>query len=92
YCDAPIRHHDHADPHQRGGPTSARNGLGTCEACNYAKEADGWEVTTDQDADGTHRATITTPTGATYTSTAPPLPRAAIEPADDTAPPEAQAA
>ncbi|MDT7760134.1 MAG: hypothetical protein QOH27_6032 [Mycobacterium sp.] len=39
YCDAPIRHHDHARPHVRDGPTSATNGLGECAACNYAKEA-----------------------------------------------------
>jgi hypothetical protein len=46
YCDAPIRHHDHATPRNRGGPTSATNGLGECERCNYAKEAPGWRVTT----------------------------------------------
>ena len=42
YCDAPIRHRDHAVPRNRGGPTSAVNGLGECERCNYAKEAPGW--------------------------------------------------
>ncbi|WP_193047983.1 13E12 repeat family protein [Mycolicibacterium baixiangningiae] len=73
YCNAPIRHHDHARPHHQGGPTSARNGLGECEACNYAKEAPGWTVTTSDD-DGNHRAEFQTPTGATYQSTAPPLP------------------
>ncbi|WP_197377280.1 DUF222 domain-containing protein [Mycolicibacterium baixiangningiae] len=73
YCNAPIRHHDHAKPHHRGGPTSAHNGLGECEACNYAKEAPGWTVTTSDD-DGNHRAEFQTPTGATYQSTAPPLP------------------
>lgn len=73
YCNAPIRHHDHAVPHHRGGPTSALNGLGTCEACNYAKEAPGWSVST-QDIDGVHTAEYTTPTGAVYQSTAPPLP------------------
>ena len=45
YCDAPIRHTDHAGPHARRGPTSAANGCGSCEACNYAKEATGWQVT-----------------------------------------------
>ena len=34
YCDAPIRHRDHATPHRRGGATSAHNGLGLCESCN----------------------------------------------------------
>ncbi|WP_018603678.1 DUF222 domain-containing protein [Mycobacterium sp. 155] len=73
YCDAPIRHHDHAVPKHQGGPTSARNGLGACEACNYAKEAPGWSVTTSE-IDGVHGAEFVTPTGAVYRSTAPPLP------------------
>src|SRR6476620_523122 len=73
YCDAPIRHHDHATPHNRGGPTSATNGLGECERCNYTKEAPGWRVTTG-DENGAHTADFVTPTGARYRSTAPPLP------------------
>ena len=73
YCDAPIRHRDHAEPHNRGGPTSALNGLGSCERCNYAKEAPGWRVTTS-DESGVHTAEFVTPTGARYRSTAPPLP------------------
>ena len=73
YCNAPIRHHDHAVPHREGGPTSAVNGLGECAACNYAKDAPGWAVTTT-DTDGEHTAEFSTPTGATYRSTAPPLP------------------
>ena len=75
YCDAPIRHRDHATPHNRGGPTSATNGLGTCERCNYTKEAPGWRVTTD-DENGEHTAEFETPTGARYRSTAPPPPGA----------------
>ncbi|MEH3142759.1 MAG: DUF222 domain-containing protein [Mycobacterium kyogaense] len=73
YCDAPIRHRDHATPARHGGHTSALNGLGACAACNYAKEAPGWQVTTTQ-TDGRHSADYRTPTGATYHSTAPPLP------------------
>jgi hypothetical protein len=74
YCDAPIRHTDHAKPHARGGQTDAANGLGQCEACNYAKEAPGWRVSTN-DAEGQlHTADFVTPTGAHYRSTAPPLP------------------
>lgn len=73
YCDAPIRHTDHATPHARGGPTAAENGLGECESCNYAKEAPGWRVHTF-DADGQrHRAVYVTPTGAHHESHAPPL-------------------
>ena len=59
YCDAPIRHRDHAEPHNRGGPTSALNGLGSCERCNYAKEAPGWRVTTN-DESGVHTAEFVT--------------------------------
>ncbi|MCV7283638.1 DUF222 domain-containing protein [Mycolicibacterium flavescens] len=72
YCNAPIRHRDHAVPKHRGGPTSGLNGLGACEACNYAKEAPGWSVTTVE-RDGVHEAEFTTPTRATYRSTAPPV-------------------
>jgi hypothetical protein len=74
YCDAPIRHHDHATSHHRGGPTNSVNGLGECERCNYAKEAPGWSVATRCDDKGCHTAEFTTPTGARYHSTAPPLP------------------
>lgn len=74
YCDAPIRHTDHATPAARSGPTNADNGIGTCEACNYTKEAPGWTVIAHTDDDGTHGATLTTPTGATHCSTAPPPP------------------
>ncbi|WP_031666220.1 HNH endonuclease [Mycobacterium tuberculosis] len=74
YCDAPIRHRDHAQPHHRGGPTTATNGLGSCERCNYVKEAPGWRVSTDTDETGRHTAEFTTPTGMYYHCTAPPLP------------------
>ena len=77
YCDAPIRHRDHATPRNRGGPTSATNGLGECERCNYVKEAPGWRVTS-ADENGTHTAEFVTPTGARYRSTAPPLPGAPL--------------
>jgi len=77
YCDAPIRHRDHATPRNRGGPTSATNGLGECERCNYAKEAPGWRVAAS-DENGTHTAQFVTPTGARYRSAAPPLPGAPL--------------
>jgi hypothetical protein len=73
YCDAPIRHRDHAQPRNRGGPTSADNGLGVCERCNYVKESPGWRVSADGDS-GRHTAEFVTPTGARYQSTAPRLP------------------
>ena len=74
YCDAPIRHRDHAQPRPRDGPTSAANGLGECERCNYAKEAPGWQVTAGNDENGTHTAEFVTPTRHRYRSTAPPAP------------------
>lgn len=74
YCDAPIRHRDHAIPHRRGGPTNVENGLGLCEACNYAKEADGWTVAAVSGQTGRHTVEFSTPTGARYRSTAPPVP------------------
>ncbi|MCG5433954.1 HNH endonuclease, partial [Mycobacterium sp. MYCO198283] len=74
YCDAPIRHHDHITAHHRGGTTSAANGQGLCEHCNYTKEAPGWRTHPDTDDDGRHLTIVRTPTGARYRSTAPPLP------------------
>ncbi|MFC3688280.1 HNH endonuclease [Aquipuribacter hungaricus] len=44
WCDAPARHVDHVVPHARGGPTTAENLQGLCEACNHAKEAPGWRA------------------------------------------------
>ena len=38
----------------KAGPTTADNGLGCCERCNYTKEAPGWRVST--------KSTKTTPT------------------------------
>lgn len=73
YCDAPIRHIDHAEPHARHGRTNALNGRGACERCNYVKEQRGWKVRTLFDPGGRHVAEHTTPTGATYRSTAPPI-------------------
>ena len=80
YCDAPIRHRDHAKPHRKGGTTSAVNGLGLCERCNYVKESDGWIVTSTTAENGTHTAEFTTPTGSRHRSTAPPMPGTPQEP------------
>ncbi|WP_314191083.1 HNH endonuclease [uncultured Arthrobacter sp.] len=72
YCDAPIRHHDHIIPWHNDGPTSLANGAGLCEACNHTKELPGWKA---QPRPGPrHTIELTTPTGHTYQSTAPPLP------------------
>jgi hypothetical protein len=73
WCDAPIRHADHAERHADGGPTSVANSQGLCEACNHAKEAPGWH--TQGCADGS--VDTTTPTGHRYRS---PVPRAPTYP------------
>jgi Domain of unknown function (DUF222) len=74
YCDAPIRHIDHVNRHTDGGATSAVNGQGLCERCNYTKECSDWQTLTVYDRYGRHTTEITTPTGRTYRSTAPPVP------------------
>lgn len=79
YCDAPIRHIDHVTPVKDGGVTEADDGQGYCEACNYAKQAPGWDQRTGRDPVGDegpgretrHTVTTTTPSGHTYVSTAP---------------------
>lgn len=73
YCNAPIRHIDHAHPAHRDGPTTAVNGQGLCERCNYVKEQSGWAVRVVPGESGRHTAEYTTPTGAVYRSTAPPI-------------------
>lgn len=80
WCDAPIRHVDHAVPHDVGGPTSTSNGQGLCEHCNHTKQAPGWRARPRPGPTGEHRVQTTTPTGHTYTSGAPPLPGAPTHP------------
>ena len=72
YCDAPIRHLDHITPWHHGGETTNTNGAGLCEACNHTKETPGW--TAIPRPGPRHTLELTTPTGHTYHSTAPPLP------------------
>jgi hypothetical protein len=73
WCDAPVRHIDHAVAHEDGGPTSAANGQGLCAACNHAKQAIGWSAR-PRPGPGAEVDTVT-PTGHTYVATAPPLNR-----------------
>ncbi len=75
YCDAPIRHLDHIVSWHNGGTTSGGNGAGLCEACNHTKETPGWTAQPrPAPGSGRHTLQLTTPTGHTYHSTAPPLP------------------
>ncbi len=72
WCDAPIAHVDHVRPVARGGRTTAENGQGLCETCNYVKESAGWRV--DGISVPGHVIQITTPTGHTYRSRTPAQP------------------
>ena len=72
YCGAPIRHTDHIVPYADGGATSLENAAGLCEACNYAKQAPGWQTRPDGDGGG---IITTMPTGhdeVTFTRARPP--------------------
>jgi hypothetical protein len=72
WCDAPIRHIDHALPHHQDGATSEANGNGVCAQCNYARQAPDWEIRPE---DGPrHALRITTPTGHSYRGAAPAPP------------------
>lgn len=73
WCEAPIRHLDHVTRFAEGGPTSADNAQGLCEACNHAKETPGWESVPER-AGPRHPVTLVTPTGHRYRSTAPDPP------------------
>ncbi len=72
WCDAPIAHVDHVRQAHKGGATTAANGQGLCEACNYAKEAPGWRA--DLVTSARHVVEITTPTGHRYRSSPPSQP------------------
>jgi hypothetical protein len=74
WCNARIRHRDHARAAADGGATSAENGQGLCEQCNHAKQAPGWHTRVVFRPGGRHTVETTTPTGHTYDSTAPPAP------------------
>ncbi|WP_091327414.1 DUF222 domain-containing protein [Arthrobacter sp. cf158] len=72
YCDAPIRHIDHVVPWHSEGSTHLHNGAGLCEACNHTKEHPGWAAKSMPG--GVHTIRVSTPTGHSYESKAPPLP------------------
>jgi Domain of unknown function (DUF222) len=74
YCNAPIRHSDHIQPIEHGGPTSNDNGWGNCEACNYTKQAPGWRTVRIPSPDGRHEVEVITPTGHRYRSRPPDQP------------------
>ena len=69
WCDAPVRHVDHVESAEDGGPTSGVNGQGLCEACNYAKTAHRWRSSVDPDGS----VTTILPTGHRLTTRPPPI-------------------
>jgi hypothetical protein len=71
HCNGRIRQLDHVERRADGGPTSAVNGQGACELCNYAKEAPGWTTRPIRGPNGEHVVEIVTPTGHRYTSQPP---------------------
>ena len=74
-CNGRIRHHDHVTRHADGGPTSAHNGQGLCERCNYVKETPGWTSwVAVPDDHGPHEVHGVTEHLRILRSTAPPLP------------------
>ncbi|HRO31667.1 DUF222 domain-containing protein [Citricoccus sp.] len=68
YCNARIKHLDHATAHAAGGQTSWDNASGLCARCNYAKENPGWTHSA-----GPGQLTVTTPTGHHYRHPTRPL-------------------
>ncbi|MCI4010977.1 DUF222 domain-containing protein [Brevibacterium sp. ZH18] len=79
WCDAQIKHADHADPYAAGGETGWCNASGLCAACNFAKELPGWS----------HEATpekliVKTPTGHRYEVRTKPIVSPARSPGIDT--------
>jgi 5-methylcytosine-specific restriction endonuclease McrA len=75
YCDAPIRHRDHAHDNAAGGPTTAANGQGLCEHCNHIKQAPGWRASPATGPPGQlHQIDTELPTGHRIRSTAPSMP------------------
>lgn len=74
-CNAVIRHHDHAVRAADGGTTSAHNGQGLCERCNYVKEAPGWVAWVGSTPDAAaHVVHGVTEHLRIFRSTAPPQP------------------
>jgi hypothetical protein len=71
-CDAPIADHDHVKRRADGGHTTRTNGQGLCEAHNLVKEMPGWTSRVADPRPAHHTVEITTPTGHTYRSHAPP--------------------
>jgi hypothetical protein len=71
-CEGRIEHHDHVTSFADGGETTPANGQGLCEGHNQVKELPGWTHRVVDARPGHHTVAVTTPTGHTYRSQAPP--------------------
>ncbi len=71
-CHAAIADHDHITRNSDGGLATRTNGQGLCEAHNLVKEIPGWTTHVTDPYPARHTVQITTPTGHTYQSQAPP--------------------
>ncbi|MFL4473709.1 DUF222 domain-containing protein [Paeniglutamicibacter sp. MACA_103] len=71
HCNGRIEELDHVLQVRRNGKTTEINGSGRCRTCNRTKEAPGWHEE-PLPGRGRHSFKITTPSGHSYTSTAPP--------------------
>lgn len=78
FCESAIHHIDHIQAAAHGGPTTASNGDGTCEHCNYTKQLPG-NVVTGSAQHTTH--TIGLVTAHSYPPTPPGGPPAIVLPA-----------
>jgi hypothetical protein len=87
-CSAAIRHRDHVVRESDGGPTSAHNGQGLCERCNYVKETPGWISWTASPPDGRHEVHGVTEHLRIFRSTSPPLPGGPPSPTSQPSPAE----
>ncbi|PQZ92329.1 HNH endonuclease [Arthrobacter sp. MYb227] len=77
YCNGKIQDMDHVVQVRKNGKTTEANSSSRCAGCNQTKEAPGWE---EKPIKGQrHTFKITTPSGHTYISKAPPLPGIKIE-------------
>ena len=85
YCNGKIQHLDHVVQAVRGGKTCAENGGARCALCNAVKEAPDWkEIPVPGER---HSIRITTSSGHSYISSAPPMPGTEIYPVQSTEPP-----
>ncbi|GAA1873411.1 DUF222 domain-containing protein [Paeniglutamicibacter psychrophenolicus] len=72
HCNGRIQELDHIVQVRRNGKTTENNASGRCKTCNRTKEAPGWHEE-PLSGQGRHSFKITTPSGHSYISTAPPL-------------------